>query len=147
MHLWNGESVGSIYVYTDCSIFVHFPFGFLHSTRPPFIKHHCLLQSNYFVIRRVDICRRTGGFPVAIGGGPAWPSSLCFPFLSRHKKEPLLSVPTTKLTSQPYMYIETHNELAKQNAMIYIKPPVKCKVMYTYLEGCKDCIRRHGRLG
>lgn len=84
----------------NSSVLIHLPFGFSSHRGLPFVEHHGFLHSNDFVIRRVNIARRTCCFPIPTSCGSAGSPSPGFPLLTGRKEKPLLRVSTTKLPSK-----------------------------------------------
>ena len=82
----------------NSSVFIHLPFGLLTSRSFPFVKHHCFLHPNDFIIRRVNVARRTCGLPIARSCGSVGSTSSDFSFLSRRKEKPLLCISLTQLS-------------------------------------------------
>jgi len=84
----------------DGSVFIHLPFGFCSHRCFSFVEDHGFLHPNDFVVRRVNIARRTCSLPIPTSCGSAGSASPGFPLLTGRKEKPLLRVPTTKLPSK-----------------------------------------------
>lgn len=66
----------------DGSVLIHLPFGFPSGRSFPYVEHHGFLHPNDFVVRRVNVARRTRGLPITTSRGSVGSASPGFSLLT-----------------------------------------------------------------
>lgn len=85
-------------LFFDGFIFIHLPPGFSTQRSFPTVVNHGFLHSDHFVMRRINITRRSCSFPVSGGSGSISPPSSSLSFVHWYEKEPLFLVLSAQLS-------------------------------------------------